>query len=127
MYAIISACLFKWFMVHSLSNLTHFGKNKTTLPLFNDDISTLVHRTKCSFEHSLVEELGYNGFKKLRKAFDNALGGEEKVPKFDLVIDAGCGTGLVGEQVRGFEPTHIGMPRHWNIHASTTCTCTRRQ
>lgn len=52
-----------------------------------------------SFEHSLVEELGYHGFQKLRKAFDKAFGGEEKVPKFDLVIDAGCGTGLVGEQV----------------------------
>jgi hypothetical protein len=47
----------------------------------------------------LVEELGYTGFQKLRKAFDLAFGGEGKVPHFDLVIDAGCGTGLVGEQV----------------------------
>ena len=52
----------------------------------------------------MVEELGYHGYKKLRKAFGKAFGGEEKVPMFDLVIDAGCGTGLVGEQVGA--PTH---------------------
>jgi len=63
--------------------------------------SCLYHNAKYfSFEHSLVEELGYTGFQKLRIAFDKAFGGEEKVPKFDLVVDAGCGTGLVGEQVR---------------------------
>lgn len=53
-----------------------------------------------SFEHSLVDELGYTGYATLRRAFNDALGGEEKVPIFDVVVDAGCGTGLVGEQVR---------------------------
>ena len=53
-----------------------------------------------SFEHSLVEELGYNGYERLRRGFDRAFGGSEEVPVFSLVIDAGCGTGLVGEQVR---------------------------
>lgn len=53
-----------------------------------------------SFEHSLVEELGYDGYQRLRRAFDRSFGGQEKVPSFDLVVDAGCGTGLVGEQVR---------------------------
>jgi hypothetical protein len=53
-----------------------------------------------SFEHSLVDELGYTGYATLRSAFNNAFGGEDKVPIFDVVVDAGCGTGLVGEQVR---------------------------
>jgi len=52
-----------------------------------------------SFESSLVDELGYNGFERLRRGFDRAFGGRENVPTFSLVIDAGCGTGLVGEQV----------------------------
>jgi predicted TPR repeat methyltransferase len=59
---------------------------------------TVVHCI--SFEHSLVQELGYNGYAQLRSAFNKAFGGEHKVPMFDVVIDAGCGTGLVGEQVR---------------------------
>jgi predicted TPR repeat methyltransferase len=46
-----------------------------------------------------VDELGYNGFERLRRVFDRAFGGTDKVPSFALVIDAGCGTGLVGEQV----------------------------
>ena len=53
-----------------------------------------------SFEHSLVEELGYNGFERLRRGFDRSFGGQENTPMFSLVVDAGCGTGLVGEQVR---------------------------
>ncbi len=58
----------------------------------------LTYRLNYSFEHSLVEELGYTGFQKLRKAFDKAFG-DNTIPTFDLVVDAGCGTGLVGEQV----------------------------
>ena len=53
-----------------------------------------------SFEHSLVKELGYTGYERLRRGFDRAFGGQDSVPKFPLVVDAGCGTGLVGEQVR---------------------------
>jgi hypothetical protein len=52
-----------------------------------------------SFEHSLVKELGYTGYERLRRGFDRAFGGQDKVPNFPKVIDAGCGTGLVGEQV----------------------------
>lgn len=52
-----------------------------------------------SFEHSLVNELGYTGYERLRRGFDRAFGGQDKVPNFPKVIDAGCGTGLVGEQV----------------------------
>ena len=46
-----------------------------------------------------MDELGYTGYEVLRRGFDRAFGGREKVPMFDLVVDAGCGTGLVGEQV----------------------------
>lgn len=53
-----------------------------------------------SFEHSLVQELGYNGYERLRRGFDRAFGGQSFVPTFSLVVDAGCGTGLVGEQVK---------------------------
>lgn len=52
-----------------------------------------------SFEHSLVKDLRYTGFERLRQGFDRAFGGQEKVPSFPVVVDAGCGTGLVGEQV----------------------------
>jgi predicted TPR repeat methyltransferase len=53
----------------------------------------------CSFEHSLVQELGYSGYEILRRGFDRAFGGETSVLTFPVVVDAGCGTGLVGEQV----------------------------
>lgn len=69
-------------------------------------LSFLSHFTGGSFEHSLVDELGYNGFERLRIGFDRAFGGRENVPNFKLVIDAGCGTGLVGEQVRHFVRAH---------------------
>lgn len=47
----------------------------------------------------MVDELGYSGFERLRRGFDRSFGGQDQVPQFELVIDAGCGTGLVGEQV----------------------------
>jgi len=77
-------------------SLDLFGRREGILTLLIHSSIKYNH----SFEHSLVEELGYVGFQKLRKAFDKAFGGEENVPMFDLVVDAGCGTGLVGEQVR---------------------------
>jgi len=49
-----------------------------------------------------VEELGYDGYQRLRRAFDRSFGGEAKVPLFNIAVDAGCGTGLVGEQVRDY-------------------------
>jgi predicted TPR repeat methyltransferase len=52
-----------------------------------------------SFEHSLVKELGYTGYEKLRRGFDRAFGGQDKVPNFPKVVDAGCGTGLAAGQV----------------------------
>lgn len=46
-----------------------------------------------------MEELGYTGYQTLRRAFDKAFVDLDEVPTFDMVVDAGCGTGLVGEQV----------------------------
>lgn len=60
-----------------------------------------------NFEHSLVNELGYDGYQRLRYGFDRAFGGQ--VPMFDLVIDAGCGTGLVGEQFRNISQHLVGV------------------
>jgi hypothetical protein len=37
---------------------------------------------------------------RFRRGFDRASGGRESVPTFPSVIDAGCRTGIVGEQVR---------------------------
>lgn len=54
-----------------------------------------------SFENSLVDQLNYNGFHRMRKSFDAVIL-EQKIvkQKFHLVVDAGCGTGLAGEVVR---------------------------
>lgn len=53
-----------------------------------------------SFENSLVGELNYNGFYRMRRIFDKVLE-QEKLSnhKFQLVLDIGCGTGLAGEVV----------------------------
>jgi predicted TPR repeat methyltransferase len=60
-----------------------------------------------NFEHSLVQELGYTGYERLRRGFDRYFGG--KPPTFATVVDAGCGTGLVGEQFRNISKTLIGV------------------
>jgi predicted TPR repeat methyltransferase len=62
-----------------------------------------------NFEHSLVQELGYTGFERLRRGFDRAFNDEIDSPYFDVVVDAGCGTGLVGEQFRNISKTLIGV------------------
>lgn len=86
-----------------------------------------------SFEHSLVQELRYNGYERLRRAFDRSFAGRyhptsiehhnptttttapttttttTTIPMFDVVIDAGCGTGLVGEQFRNVSRYLIGV------------------
>jgi predicted TPR repeat methyltransferase len=82
-----------------------------------------------SFEHSLVQELRYNGYERLRRAFDRSFSGRPassehnnpatattattttttSTPLFDVVIDAGCGTGLVGEKFRNVSRYLIGV------------------
>ena len=69
---------------------TDIGKVKNLFESYADD-----------FEHSLVDELGYDGFHRMRGGFDRAmvLDGRSKENLFELVVDAGCGTGLSGEVV----------------------------
>lgn len=67
------------------------------------------YRFESSFEHSLVQELGYTGYERLRRGFDRAYGGQANVPSFSTVVDAGCGTGLVGEQFRNVSSYMIGV------------------
>lgn len=62
-----------------------------------------------NFEQSLVSELGYNGYERLRQGFDRAFGGGGNVPMFRLVVDAGCGTGLAGEQFRNISEHLVGV------------------
>ena len=47
-----------------------------------------------------MDELSYTGFERIRRVFNRAFGEEDNVPTFSLAVDAGCGTGLAGEQVR---------------------------
>jgi predicted TPR repeat methyltransferase len=62
-----------------------------------------------NFEHSLVHELHYTGYERLRRGFDRAMSLISKTSSFALVIDAGCGTGLVGEQFRNVSTRLIGV------------------
>lgn len=77
------------------------ASNKYVTALFDDYAQ--------NFEHSLVEELRYNGYERLRRGFDRAFGGGENVPQFSMVVDAGCGTGLVGEQFRNVSQHLLGV------------------
>ncbi len=61
-----------------------------------------------SFEKSLVTDLKYDGYKRLRNAFNRAFGGSN-IPSFELVIDAGCGTGLVGAEFRNISSYLVGV------------------
>lgn len=89
---------------HMLASIT---ADATMKRASNSYVKTLFDEYATNFEHSLVEELGYDGYARLRSGFDRAFGGSggggedyvSVVPTFDKVIDAGCGTGLVGEQV----------------------------
>jgi len=74
----------------------------------NTYVTELFERYAENFEHSLVEELGYDGFERLRVVFDKVFI-ESEVPTFEVVIDAGCGTGLVGEQFRNISDTLVGV------------------
>jgi len=84
---------------HMLASIT---ADATMKRADNSYVKDLFDQYAQNFEHSLVEELGYDGYARLRRGFDRAFGGEANVPKFHVVVDAGCGTGLVGEQVRIF-------------------------
>ena len=56
-----------------------------------------------------MEELRYNGYERLRRAMDRAFSSNPHVESFAVVVDAGCGTGLVGEQFRNISQHLIGV------------------
>jgi len=76
-----------------------------------------------NFESSLVDELGYNAFHRMRRAFDRALAQENESTekKFLKVVDAGCGTGLAGVEFRNISQSLIGIDLSPKIieHAKT--------
>mmetsp|Transcript_17991 Transcript_17991/g.41479 ORF Transcript_17991/g.41479 Transcript_17991/m.41479 type:complete len:498 (-) Transcript_17991:28-1521(-) len=91
---------------HMLASVT---ADATMKRASNSYVKNLFDDYAQNFEHSLVEELGYDGYARLRRGFDRAFGGRESVPIFSSVIDAGCGTGLVGEQFRNISSHMIGV------------------
>ncbi|KAG7355910.1 tetratricopeptide repeat protein [Nitzschia inconspicua] len=91
---------------HMLATIT---ADATMKRASNTYVTNLFDDYAQNFEHSLVQELGYNGYEKLRRGFERAFGGESFVPTFSLVVDAGCGTGLVGEQFRNVSSYMIGV------------------
>mmetsp|Transcript_20974 Transcript_20974/g.31541 ORF Transcript_20974/g.31541 Transcript_20974/m.31541 type:complete len:237 (-) Transcript_20974:61-771(-) len=76
-----------------------------------------------NFESSLVDELGYNAFHRMRRGFDRALAQENESTekKFLKVVDAGCGTGLAGVEFRNISQSLIGIDLSPKIieHAKT--------
>ena len=91
---------------HMLASLTADG---TMSRATNEYVTELFNGYAKKFEQSLVGELGYNGFERLRRGFDQVFGGSDKVPIFDLVVDAGSGTGLAGEQFRNVSKALVGV------------------
>jgi predicted TPR repeat methyltransferase len=106
---------------HMLASIT---ADATILRASNQYIKSLFDNYASNFEHSLVDELQYTGYMRLRMAFDRALGvhhndsaiasdkhivHDYKNVSFDLVVDAGCGTGLTGEQFRNISKILIGV------------------
>jgi tetratricopeptide (TPR) repeat protein len=89
---------------HMLAALT---ADATMKRASNSYVKGLFDEYAGNFEHSLVVDLGYKGFQLLRNFVGEVLG-EENL-KFGLVVDAGCGTGLIGNEFRGVSRTLVGM------------------
>jgi predicted TPR repeat methyltransferase len=71
-------------------------------------VKSLFDSNAQNYEDFLVREHGYTGFERLRLGFDRVFEGGN-TPRFDLVVDAGCGTGLVGVQFRNISTTLVGV------------------
>ena len=86
-------------------------------------VQSLFEDYASDFETSLVDELGYNAFHRMRRGFDRALSQENEatVKQFLTVIDAGCGTGLAGVEFRNISQALIGVDLSPSIieHAKT--------
>ena len=76
-----------------------------------DKVKLLFEDYASNFEESLVDELGYNAFHRMRAGFDRALAqqNEQTGKIFTKVVDAGCGTGLAGVEFRNISQTLIGV------------------
>jgi len=61
------------------------------------------------YDEKVLETLEYQGYKMLRSGFDQAFGGQKLVETFEVVLDAGSGTGLVGTQFRNVSTHLIGV------------------
>lgn len=91
---------------HMLASIT---ADATIERAANEYVKSLFDEYAHNFEEALVNDLGYNGFYRLRNGMDTYFGDQTKVPTFDIVVDAGCGTGLVGEQFRDVASYLIGV------------------
>jgi len=91
---------------HMLASIT---ADATMKRASNEYVKSLFDDYAQNFENSLVKDLKYTGYQKLRLGFDKAFGEQGPVPTFDVVVDAGCGTGLVGEQFRNVAKKLIGV------------------
>jgi predicted TPR repeat methyltransferase len=93
---------------HMLATVT---ADATMTRASNNYVQQLFDDYAGNFEHSLVQELGYTGYERLRSGFDQAFEAsqEERFPTFGKTVDAGCGTGLVGEQFRNITDYLIGV------------------
>jgi len=88
---------------HMLAALTADGTMERASNTF---VESLFESYAATFEHSLVNELQYTGYERLRRGFDRAL---PDLTQRNVVVDAGCGTGLVGEQFRNVSQILIGV------------------
>jgi len=96
---------------HMLASLT---ADATMKKASNEYVKNLFDDYAQNFESSLVKDLGYDGYERLRRAFDRGMKNvgvdvEASGKIFNVVLDAGCGTGLVGEQFRNVSSHLIGV------------------
>jgi len=88
-----------------------------------EKVQSLFEEYASNFETSLVDELNYNAFHRMREGFNRALfqQHEDTDKMFLKVVDAGCGTGLAGAEFRNISQTLIGVDLSPSIieHAKT--------
>ena len=73
-------------------------------------VRTLFDSYAVDFENSLVGELDYNAFSRLRQSFDHAMANEGRSDYvLKTTVDCGCGTGLAGDVFRNVSDTLVGI------------------
>jgi len=81
---------------HLLSTLT---KDSGMERASNEYVRQLFDEYSTNFENSLVNDLKYDGFRRVRGAFDR-VSPKRKKRLYSRAIDIGCGTGLLGVEFR---------------------------